>query len=485
MRIVKSVLLLSAVAAGILLSLASAAWAETPAELLEQGIYKEETVGNLDEAIEIYRKIVAEAEKTREVAAQAQFRLAKCLLKQGKDVAAVEAFKTLVKDYPDQKQLVAEAKKHLPDDLKLLPAPWKSGERLTLTMKLPGGQSVGILGLGIDAGKSEGRDVWQAAIRRFLLGGENQGVSRVVFDRETNRPLRTTWSHTLLGTCDAEYTGDKLTVHTKGKPGEEDTTKSFDIVQPVFANDQVFYSLRQLPLKVGYKATIPTRIAFTGGNLVDIGIEVTEKETLKTAVGDFECFRVEMNIGQTFWIADDEQRHVVQFEGGGVIGTLSAIETAEPHVYENERLGLSVTAPAGWFTLKADAEAEADKAVVHLIAPEFAFAMIQVQDKQLLEAAQRESARAWAESRIEKAKMALKDVKPRGEGMQETTLAGVKGVSYNFEYTSYRNTVLVDSAFALGPTKAIEYFRRADAEAEESVREQADAIRKSIRVKKP
>jgi hypothetical protein len=44
--------------------LTAAAQADSPAELLEQGIYHEETVGNLDEAIKIYRSIIAEARET-------------------------------------------------------------------------------------------------------------------------------------------------------------------------------------------------------------------------------------------------------------------------------------------------------------------------------------------------------------------------------------------------------------------------------------
>ncbi len=57
------------------------AMADSLAERLERGIYTEETVGDLDAAKDIYQQIVADAESDRVVAAQAQFRLAQCLLK--------------------------------------------------------------------------------------------------------------------------------------------------------------------------------------------------------------------------------------------------------------------------------------------------------------------------------------------------------------------------------------------------------------------
>src|SRR3972149_7126578 len=78
--------------------------AESASELLEKGIYTEETVGDLPKAIEIYQKVVAEAKTTEAYAAEAQFRLGQCLLKQKKTDEAEAAFKKLIESYPDQKE---------------------------------------------------------------------------------------------------------------------------------------------------------------------------------------------------------------------------------------------------------------------------------------------------------------------------------------------------------------------------------------------
>ena len=49
---------------------ASPLWGQTASTLLQEGIFAEETTGDLDAAIEIYKKIAASAEKNRAIAAQ-------------------------------------------------------------------------------------------------------------------------------------------------------------------------------------------------------------------------------------------------------------------------------------------------------------------------------------------------------------------------------------------------------------------------------
>ncbi|MGH9361667.1 MAG: tetratricopeptide repeat protein, partial [Thermoanaerobaculia bacterium] len=51
---------------------------EGAAALLEKGIYAEETLGDLDRAMEVYRKVIAEHDSQRVAVAEAMFRLAMC-----------------------------------------------------------------------------------------------------------------------------------------------------------------------------------------------------------------------------------------------------------------------------------------------------------------------------------------------------------------------------------------------------------------------
>ena len=95
--------------------LATAASAQTPApapvpaELLQRGIYAQETSGDLDAAIKTYRQIVDSHPQQRELGAQAQYRLAMALLAKGDTNAAAQEIQRLGWDYPDFKTLVTAA----------------------------------------------------------------------------------------------------------------------------------------------------------------------------------------------------------------------------------------------------------------------------------------------------------------------------------------------------------------------------------------
>jgi len=81
--------------------------------MLEKGIYTEETVGNLDGAIEIYQKIITDDKADRPYVAQAHYRLGMCYLKKGDQAKAHEAFRKILTTFPDQEAIVAEARKKL------------------------------------------------------------------------------------------------------------------------------------------------------------------------------------------------------------------------------------------------------------------------------------------------------------------------------------------------------------------------------------
>src|SRR5215469_14286245 len=91
---------------GLLLA-AIPARAQTTSELLQKGIYAQETEGNLDNAILIYRQIVNSAPSQRDVAAQAQYRLAQAQLQKGNLTEASREFERLARDYADYGSLVS------------------------------------------------------------------------------------------------------------------------------------------------------------------------------------------------------------------------------------------------------------------------------------------------------------------------------------------------------------------------------------------
>ena len=93
-----------------LLAVALAAFpcaAQTASELLQKGIFAQETQGNLDNAIEMYRRAFNAAGTQRDVAAQAQYRLAQALLRKGDTGNAALEMDKLAREFPDQREVIA------------------------------------------------------------------------------------------------------------------------------------------------------------------------------------------------------------------------------------------------------------------------------------------------------------------------------------------------------------------------------------------
>jgi carboxyl-terminal processing protease len=88
--------------------------AAAAAELLEKGIYLEETKGELVAASETYRQIVDDLNAPRALAVQAQLRLSVCELKLGNKPKAVSALERLTKEFPDGDQLLALVDNQMP-----------------------------------------------------------------------------------------------------------------------------------------------------------------------------------------------------------------------------------------------------------------------------------------------------------------------------------------------------------------------------------
>jgi len=113
MKRTTSFLILGAALAAIVLGASAPAAAESASVLLEKGIFKEQTAGDLDAAIKIYRQIIDDAEANRKLVAQAHYRLGTCLLKKGDKKQAAACFQKVVSQFHDQKQLAADAGKQL------------------------------------------------------------------------------------------------------------------------------------------------------------------------------------------------------------------------------------------------------------------------------------------------------------------------------------------------------------------------------------
>jgi hypothetical protein len=431
-------------------STAAPAAPASPSELLEKGIYNEETKGDLDSAIAIYQQLVAEVNVNQALAAQAQFRLGKCYLKSNRSAEAMAAFEKLISDFPNEKELVAKAREYLPGKFVLGPVPWVDGERLQINMTLPTGADIGTCEYRADLVQNvNGRKIWRVGAR--LMAAGPQSVSSVDADAETFRPLTSHWKHSMLGEVSATYRTSEVEIKRVGS-AQPTTTP---IEGTVMDNEEAMYAMRRLPLQVGYKTALPIISTLGGGNLISIGLEVLAKETVEVPAGKFGCFKVHLGlVNQDFWFSDDAHRYLVKFEAGPVTARLVSIAQRKPGEavrFHDDELGISFTAPADWVIWRAkngqpekqelirmlDPEADTDDAGVRLFASDSLSAGAQTI----------QSARAWAEQDLQK----NKNVKVRPDSWKTYTIDGRQGVGCIVEYTEHSKPRVQFLVHVLGP----------------------------------
>ena len=91
---------------------ASATLGKPASVLLQEGLYAEETEGDLEAAIKIYEGILKDFPKDRLVAAKAQLHIGLCYEKLG-TAEARKAYESVVREYSDQSEIVAQARVRL------------------------------------------------------------------------------------------------------------------------------------------------------------------------------------------------------------------------------------------------------------------------------------------------------------------------------------------------------------------------------------
>ncbi len=93
--------------------LCAAARAEEASVLLQEGVYEQDVAGDLDKAMAVYQKVIANAEAERRYVAEAHFRLGKCYLEKGEKEKAQAEFQAVVQHYADQRKLAEAANAEL------------------------------------------------------------------------------------------------------------------------------------------------------------------------------------------------------------------------------------------------------------------------------------------------------------------------------------------------------------------------------------
>jgi hypothetical protein len=359
---------IAAVAFAAVLGGGTMLYGQTTSELLQKGIYMQETLGDLDGAMAIYKQVAQMAKDSRANAAQAEYRLGLCLQKKGQQAEAAKVFQALITEYPDQTDVVAKAKALGPADatLKLLPAPWVDGELLELRMKIGNGKAVGSMRYSVQSSKTN-PDRW--LFETHTVNPMMHYFTRVEADRDTMKPIASGWfNYPVLGEVQISYQGNEARVQPKGKD-----VKTVALDGTVWDNEEAVAVMRRMPLSPGYKTTLA--VVSPAGLVIKLGLSVTGVEDVQTAAGSFHCYRVELDtVNQKFYISTEPSRYLVKLDTGMVVvelqsvGLVGASQTAS--TYRNDKLGFSVTPPAGWFVDSYDALTGKEKAMVQLVDPD-------------------------------------------------------------------------------------------------------------------
>ena len=493
----RTMVFLGVVLAGV--AMASAARGDSISsisELLEKGIYTEETVGDLDKAISIYAEVIERAKANHLLAARAQYKIGQCLLKQGKKADATAAFEKLISDFPNAKELVAKAKKHVPNqaELTLGKVPWKDGEFMQLSMKLGGGKRVGAMIWSVESAKSDGKDVCRTTLHRYA-GMMGYGVSHVEADPSTCRPIKSVLRNSAMGNAETEYTPTEAVVTTWNAMEKKSVHKT-KLDKVYYDQEQACQILRRLPLAEGYKGVLPLFIPL-GSVKMNIRFEVAGKETLEVPAGKFECYKVPLpTINQTLWYSTDANRYLVQLEVPGAaiieLEQLGLNKPGEMRTCKNDELGLSFSVPAGWYFYDATTTNYFNVWEYCLLDPEeiainsLRISKVAKDNAKQAESDDKKTAQSLAEKDVAARTKELKDYKVRADSWKEFTVGGLPAVSVICDYLAGKQKKTEYTVFVLGKENKVRLrVSSCDPDKLDGLRIDFDKIVESLKVEQP
>jgi tetratricopeptide (TPR) repeat protein len=128
---------LAILAVSVVLALGSAQDQQSAAVQYQKGVYAQNTTGDLDAAIQIYRQVIASNPSQRSIAAQAQYRLAQALLQKGDLNDAAREFQVLSSSYAEYKELIKSLAGAIPERTVYVGSPSPGGGVLRLIGRAP------------------------------------------------------------------------------------------------------------------------------------------------------------------------------------------------------------------------------------------------------------------------------------------------------------------------------------------------------------
>ncbi len=339
-------------------------------QLLESGIYQEQTVGDLDAAIKCYQQVVEKNASNRKLAAQALYRLIQCYLKQNKPDEARKAMETLTADYAQFQEIITQARKLLPDILQVGDVPWPNNERMALKLRSHSGMELGAIYYSARQTKHD----FQGGLGRHNDGGFTLPVqsnwliqshmavpvsnltqyTAVFADEKTFAPIQGITSHSMLGRFIADYKDQKVELQSTSNTGK--SIRTFDVTKRVFDNEQVIYLIRRLPLAKDYQATFPI-FPVTSGQLVECQINVVARENVEAIGRQIDCWKVDLKVktngvtalNHQLWYSVEKPHLLVKYDSGNAVMLLDdvRIQPNNPTAFQVTK-DVTLSQPVDW-----------------------------------------------------------------------------------------------------------------------------------------
>jgi Tetratricopeptide repeat len=389
----------------VALSLALAAGtvnAQPASDLLQSAIYNEEALGNPDAAIRIYRQILSSPD-LKVYAAQAQYRLGICLLRQGDVAGGRQELESVIRNYPGERELAARARESLPAADGLLPAPWRDDEVAEYRWTIPGAENAWMATLIHSTGESGLR-------LQTIFYNPNLFFTVADVDPRTMAPIAATYR-----------LGGRL-LH------------------------------RDYPQGAHAPATPRPAILVSTA----ISATVTGTAVISVPAGAFECYRVQVSgatnpfssrysgpglePGDTLWYGVHGARPLVKIERSGTIrAELASLGTAHQtgtRTHLDPRVGYSFTVPAGWIyhprlTFQADSGTSVD-----LVDPDsHVWAIISAKPQETAGSEIQKALEAGADQRLAENTRVWRDYTVRPGSRRTWLLGGRMALTWIADYT--------------------------------------------------
>ena len=333
--------------AALLIASAAPLHAESPAEILERGVFQQETRNDPAAALKIYQEVLDRESQSRELSSEARYRMAMCLIALGEEAKGHEQLEALAHDTAADKQWAGKAAAGLAKTQFIHPAPWKPGEIAIYRILGPGNQDMGFMMAAVKETTVDGESRWASY---FIRAGAQWGISCSIFSKETFEPVSSRLFMDGFGDFLTEHSGGGAVV-VKNFDGSDVQwqRKAGESTLPLYDNDQAVQLLRLLPQTIGTKVQSEIAICFSPKPL-PFTMEVTAEKTVQTDAGSFDCVEIVTNIGQNFWISRDPSRRMIKMKVG-----LASIEASKfldwnpdkPTEYTASKNGVHIVFPAG------------------------------------------------------------------------------------------------------------------------------------------